>query len=229
MNYQWLLFDADNTLFDYDKAEAAALANSFQQFGLDFDQTTGAQYRTINAQIWHDYELGHITQQDLRAERFRRLFTAVHLPTDAEAFSRQYLVNLSQAGHLLDGAEALLRRLAASYHIAIITNGIADVQRPRLAASSIHDLVEAFVISEEVGVAKPDPAIFDVAFARMGQPAKSEVLIIGDSLSSDMQGGLNYGIDTCWYNPAGKTASLPVTYEIRQLDELLSILTEREA
>ena len=89
--------------------------------------------------------------------------------------------------------------------------------------------MEAFVISEEVGVAKPDPAIFDVAFARMGQPAKSEVLIIGDSLSSDMQGGLNYGIDTCWYNPAGKTASLPVTYEIRQLDELLSILTEREA
>lgn len=229
MNYQWLLFDADNTLFDYDKAEATALANSFQQFGLDFDQTTGAQYRTINAQIWHDYELGHITQQDLRAERFRRLFTAVHLPTDAEAFSRQYLVNLSQAGHLLEGVEALLRRLAASYHIAIITNGIADVQRPRLAASPIHDLVEAFVISEEVGVAKPDPAIFDVAFARMGQPAKAEVLIIGDSLSSDMQGGLNYGIDTCWYNPAGKPATLPVTYTIRQLDELHRILTEEEA
>ncbi len=229
MNYRWLLFDADNTLFDYDKAEAAALANSFQQFGLDFDQATGAQYRTINAQIWHDYELGHITQQDLRAERFRRLFTAVHLTVDAEAFSRQYLVNLSQAGHLLDGAETLLRRLAASYHIAIITNGIASVQRPRLTASPIHDLVEAFVISEEVGVAKPDPAIFDVAFARMGQPAKAKVLIIGDSLSSDMQGGLNYGIDTCWYNPAGKPASLPVTYTIRRLDELLNILTEKEA
>jgi len=229
MTYTWLLFDADNTLFDYDTAEATALANSFQQFGLDFDQTTGAQYRTINAQIWHDYELGHITQQDLRAERFRRLFTAVNLAVDAEAFSRQYLVNLSQASHLLDGAEALLRRLAARYHIAIITNGIASVQRPRLAASPIHDLVEAFVISEEVGVAKPDPAIFDVAFARMGQPAKAEVLIIGDSLSSDMQGGLNYGIDTCWYNPAGKLASLPVTYEIRQLEELHSILTEKEA
>jgi len=225
MTYTWLLFDADNTLFDYDKAEATALANSFQQFDLDFDQAMGAQYRTINAQIWHDYELGHITQQALRAERFRRLFTAVNLPVDAEAFSRQYLVQLSQAGHLLDGAEALLRQLAQTHRIAIITNGIAAVQRPRLAASPIHDLVEAFVISEEVGAAKPDPAIFDVAFAHMGQPAKSEVLIIGDSLTSDMQGGLNYGIDTCWFNPAGKAASLPVTYTIGQLDELLTILT----
>jgi len=225
MTYTWLLFDADNTLFDYDKAEATALANSFQQFDLDFDQAMGAQYRTINAQIWHDYELGHITQQALRAERFRRLFTAVNLPVDAEAFSRQYLVQLSQAGHLLDGAEALLRQLAQTHRIAIITNGIAAVQRPRLAASPIHDLVEAFVISEEVGAAKPDPAIFDVAFARMGQPAKSEVLIIGDSLTSDMQGGLNYGIDTCWFNPAGKPASLPVTYEIRALAELSSLLT----
>lgn len=225
MNYQWLLFDADNTLFDYDKAEATALANSFHQFGLDFDQTTGAQYRTINAQIWHDYELGHITQQALRAERFRRLFTAVNLPVDAEAFSRQYLINLAQAGHLLDGAETLLRQLAQTHHIAIITNGIADVQRPRLAVSPIHDLVEALVISEEVGVAKPDPAIFDVAFARMGQPAKAEVLMIGDSLSSDMQGGITYGIDTCWYNPAGKPGSLPVTYEIRALAELENLLT----
>lgn len=224
MTYNWLLFDADNTLFDYDMAEATALANSFQEFGLDFDQNTAVQYRAINAQIWHDYELGRITQQALRAERFRRLFTAVNLTIDAEEFSRQYLVNLAQAGHLLDGAEALLRQLAQTHHIAIITNGIADVQRPRLAASPIHDLVEAFVISEEVGAAKPDPAIFDVAFARMGQPAKNEVLIIGDSLTSDMQGGLNYGIDTCWYNPTGQPATLPVTYEIRELPELEKLL-----
>lgn len=225
MTYHWLLFDADNTLFDYDQAEAAALANSFRQFGLNLDQDTGAQYRTINAKLWRDFELGHITQQDLRAERFRRLFTAVNLTVDAEAFSRAYLHNLSEAGHLLPGAEALVRQLAAEYHIGIITNGIADVQRPRLENSSIHEFVEAFVISEEVGAAKPDPAIFDAAFALMGWPEKTAVLIIGDSLSSDMQGGLNYGIDTCWYNPGNKPTDMPITYNIQSLDELKTILT----
>ncbi|MCA9932829.1 MAG: HAD-IA family hydrolase, partial [Anaerolineales bacterium] len=108
--------------------------------------------------------------------------------------------------------------------IAIITNGIAAVQRPRMARSPLQPFVEAFIISEEVGVAKPDPAIFDVAFAQMGEPQRTAVLIIGDSLSSDMQGGLNYGIDTCWYNPHGHTGSLPVTYEIRQLADLPRIL-----
>jgi 2-haloacid dehalogenase len=224
MTYQWLLFDADNTLFDYDQAEATALANSFRQFGLNLDQATGAQYRTINAKLWQDYELGHITQQALRVERFRRLFTEAGLALDAAAFSRQYLLNLSQAGQLLEGAEALIRELAAKYRIAIITNGIADVQRPRLENSPIHEFVEAFVISEELGVAKPDPAIFDAAFALMGWPEKTAVLIIGDSLSSDMQGGLNYGIDTCWYNPDNKPASLPVTYKIQRLEELHTIL-----
>jgi 2-haloacid dehalogenase len=226
MTYQWLLFDADNTLFDYDQAEATALANSFRQFGLNLDQATGAQYRTINAKLWHDFELGHITQQDLRAERFRRLFTTVNLTVDAEAFSHAYLRHLSQAGHLLEGAEALVRQLAAEYHIGIITNGIASVQRPRLENSPIYEFVEAFVISEELGVAKPDPAIFDAAFALMGWPQKTAVLIIGDSLSSDMQGGLNYGIDTCWYNPENKPATLPVTYNIQSLNELHAILRD---
>lgn len=224
MTYQWLLFDADNTLFDYDKAEAAALRNSFADFQLDFNDTHAAQYRVINAQIWRDYESGLITQQALRAERFRRLFAAVGLTTDANDFSQCYLSHLAQGGFLLPGAEGLMQQLYGRYHIAIITNGIAAVQRPRLAHSPIHPFVEAFIISEEVGVAKPDPAIFDVAFTQMGSPAKSAVLIIGDSLSSDMQGGLNYGIDTCWYNPHNHSGSLPVTYEIHQLAELPHIL-----
>jgi 2-haloacid dehalogenase len=226
--YNWLLFDADNTLFDYDKAEATALANSFAQFDLPFTSAIGKQYRVVNAQIWRDYEQGKITQQTLRAERFRRLFAEIGLAVDSSAFSQQYLANLAQAGQLIDGAEALIDQLSRDYHIAIITNGIAGVQRSRMAASPIQPYVEAFVISEELGVAKPDPAIFDAAFAQMGWPQKTAVLIIGDSLSSDMQGGLNYGIDTCWYNPAGKPATLPVTYNIQKLEELLPILNNRK-
>jgi len=224
MTYQWLLFDADNTLFDYDKAEAAALANSFADFSLDFTETHAAQYQRINAQIWHDYEQGLISQQTLRTERFRRLFDAVGLTADSTAFSERYLTHLSEGAFLMDGAEALIQQLHGRYHLAIITNGIAAVQRPRMARSPIQPFVEAFIISEEVGTAKPDPAIFDVAFAQMGRPDKTAVLIIGDSLSSDMQGGLNYGIDTCWYNPHGQSGHLPVTYEIRQLADLPHIL-----
>ncbi|MCB8966244.1 MAG: noncanonical pyrimidine nucleotidase, YjjG family [Ardenticatenaceae bacterium] len=224
MTYQWLLFDADNTLFDYDKAEASALTNSFADFRLDFDETHAAQYRVINAQIWHEYEQGHISQQALRTERFRRLFAAVGLTADSAAFSERYLEHLGRGVFLIDGAETLLQQLYGRFHIAIITNGIAAVQRSRMAHSPLHAFVEAFVISEEVGVAKPDPAIFDVAFAQMGQPTKAEVLIIGDSLSSDMQGGLNYGIDTCWYNPQRQPGRLPVTYEIHQLADLPHIL-----
>jgi 2-haloacid dehalogenase len=224
--YNWLLFDADNTLFDYDRAEATALANSFAQFGLDFNPAVGETYRAINAQIWRDYEQGAITQQTLRTERFRRLFAALGAAVDSSAFSQQYLANLGQAGQLIDGAEALIDRLSREYHIAIITNGIAEVQRSRMAASPIEKYFEAFVISDELGVAKPDPAIFDAAFAQMGWPQKTAVLIIGDSLSSDMQGGLNYGIDTCWYNPANKQTDLPVTYNIQKLEEIQTVLRE---
>jgi YjjG family noncanonical pyrimidine nucleotidase len=224
MPYEWLLFDADNTLFDYDKAEAFALEKTFTAFQLAFDVTFSAQYREINAQIWHDYELGNITQDELRTERFRRLFTSLGIKTDTNAFSERYLQNLARGGFLIDGAEALIKRLHADYRLAIITNGIGDVQHPRFNNSTIANYIETMVVSGDLGVAKPDPAIFDIAFRHMGDPAKEAVLIIGDSLSSDMQGGINYGIDTCWYNPGGQISSLPITYEIRELADLPRIL-----
>lgn len=224
MSYQWLLFDADNTLFDYDKAEVFALEKTFAAFQLNYNVAFSAQYREINAQIWHDYELGNITQDELRTERFRRLFTNLGLEIEATAFSERYLQNLAQGGFLIEGAEALIKQLHTDYRLAIITNGIGDVQHPRFNNSTISDYIETMVVSGDLGVAKPDPAIFDLAFSRMGDPAKKAVLIIGDSLSSDMQGGINYGIDTCWYNPHRQTSSLPITYEIRQLADLPHIL-----
>ena len=126
----------------------------------------------------------------------------------------------------MDGAEEVLRTLQATCRLAIVTNGLLAVQRSRLARSRIRDYIAELIISEEVGAAKPEPAFFTAAFARMGQPAKSDVLLIGDSLSSDMQGGLDYGLDTCWYNPAGEPRpnGLPITYEIGHLHDLLKML-----
>jgi HAD superfamily hydrolase (TIGR01549 family) len=131
---------------------------------------------------------------------------------------------LALGADLLPGAQEIVRALKPRFHLALVTNGLADVQRPRLERSALADCFEKVFISEEVGAAKPSTAYFDAVFGAIGNPPKNEVLIIGDSLSSDMQGGLGYGIDTCWYNPDRKTTDLPVTYQISRLLELVPIL-----
>lgn len=223
-HYEWLLFDADNTLFDFNLAEVKALENSFAEFGYAYNGTTGNIYRNINKQVWAQLEQGEITAAALRTTRFSRLFEAIGIQGEPESFSEVYLHHLANCGDLIDGAESLIQKLSQSYNLALITNGLADVQRPRLAASPLQSFFKTVTISDEIGVAKPDPAIFDVAFGQMGNPQKTAVLIIGDSLASDMQGGLNYGIDTCWYNPENKPTEMPVTYNIQTLNELHNIL-----
>lgn len=226
--YQWLLFDADGTLFDYDAAEASALREAFRLERLSFSTEIEAAYRQINARVWQAFENGQISSQELRVERFRQLFQQFNLNEDAQTFSRLYLGFLGQSSQLLDGAEELVFGLRGQgYRLAIITNGLSDVQRPRLAASSIAGCFEGLFISEELPAAKPHPAFFDAVFQQIGQPQKSGVLVIGDSLSSDIRGGQAYQLDTCWYHPNGG-APLPddlrPTYTITRLEELLDIL-----
>ncbi len=224
--YCWLLFDADGTLFDYDRAEASALAATFGQFDLPLAPGTAHAYRAINHQCWQALERGEITPAALRTRRFELLFDAAGLRTDVECFSTAYLENLAESAELLNGAAELLAALRGRFRFAIITNGLRAVQRGRLARSAIRADIAALIISEEVGSAKPAPGIFDAAFAAMGSPAKAEVLMIGDSLTSDMRGACDYGIDACWYNPdhLPRPAGLPITYEISRLDELVGLL-----
>ena len=226
MKYKWLLFDADDTLFDYGKAEAGALRMTFEQLGVRFDPAYLPVYQRINRQIWQDFEQGKISAEALRTRRFELLFEAIGVSIDAERFSAAYLPNLATQSALTEGALEVVRALHGKYRLAIITNGLRDVQRPRLAQSAIRDYIADIVISEEVGAVKPEGAIFDAAFQRMGQPGKGEVLLIGDSLTSDIAGGSAYGIDTCWFNPEGKARrdGLVITFEIRRLTELLEIL-----
>ena len=224
MTYQWLLFDADNTLFDFNLAEVKALENAFTDFGYRYNGTTGDTYRAINKQVWEQLEKGTITAAELRTARFSQLFDAIGIQGEPEPFSEAYLRHLANCGDLIDGAESLIQQLSQNYNLALITNGLSDVQRPRLAASPLEPYFKTITISDEIGVAKPDSGIFDVAFGQMGNPQKTAVLIIGDSLSSDMQGGLNYGIDTCWYNPENKPTEMPVSYNIQRLDELEMLL-----
>ncbi|MBN2006546.1 MAG: YjjG family noncanonical pyrimidine nucleotidase [Anaerolineae bacterium] len=226
--YVWILFDADGTLFDYDAGERTALSKTLPQFGFDFVPAHLDAYRSINERVWHDFEQGLTTQERLKVERFELLFETCKLEPapNATVFSARYLENLGTCSDLLDDVEQVIQALRGKLRLALITNGLGSVQRPRLRGSVIGDAFSAVIISEEVGCSKPDPAIFDVAFRQMGDPCKDEVLIVGDSLSADIQGGLAYGIDTCWINREGKPASDAVTprYEIRALFELLNIL-----
>lgn len=227
MGYRWLLLDADGTLFDYDRAEMSALRLTFEAAGHPFRPSYAEAYRRINAAIWREFELGQITQELLRTRRFALLFDEARLDLDREHFSSAYLRNLALGVDLVDGAEEMLRALHGRVGLALITNGLQDVQRPRLERSTIGACFDAVVISEEVGAAKPEPAIFDVALARMGHPRREDVLMVGDSLTSDVAGANRSGIDACWFNPAGLPLppGLAVRYQIRELGELVGLVT----
>ncbi|MDF1513921.1 MAG: YjjG family noncanonical pyrimidine nucleotidase [Anaerolineae bacterium] len=227
MTYRWLLFDADGTLFDYDQAEKSALSATCEAFSLPYTGTTLQNYREINDQMWRDFELGKVSQTQLKIERFQRLLDAIGTNSlDPAIFSHQYLHNLANCAVLIPHAENVIQALHTNVHLALITNGLKEVQRSRLAKSTIGHYFEAILISDELGVAKPDPGIFDAAFCAMGNPDKSHVMIIGDSLSSDIQGGSSYGIDTCWYNPTRKPRDTQarIDYEVQDLREILSLI-----
>ena len=221
MHYDVLLFDLDDTLFDFNETEKHALDNTFNTFGLpDGLAQYRDTYRAISSVIWDDLEQGRITLEELKVERFRRLFQEHGLDLDAQRFGELYIENLGHESHLIEGVEEMLARVA-DYRLAILTNGFTLAQYARIAGSPLRHTFEAIIASESTGFKKPQPEIFEYAFNQLGITDRSKVLMIGDSLTSDIQGGINAGIDTCWFNPNGKenpTAVTP-TYEIRSWKE----------
>jgi 2-haloacid dehalogenase len=200
--YKGIFFDADDTLFDYPRAERTALRACLREFHLSVDPRIFLEsYRRHNSELWKAFERGETDQAVLRIERFRRLAVELNisgLPLDR--ISAFYLEALSGQRKLMPGALATVRALAQKLPLALITNGIAAVQRRRLAASPITPYFQAVIISEEVGVAKPDPRIFAPALQKIGVEA-GEVLYVGDSVTSDMAAARNAGMDFCWFNP----------------------------
>lgn len=224
MKYTWLLFDADDTLFDFSKAESNALKWTLEQSGLPYQPDYIQKYSQYNQQVWREFERGEVTQHDLRWKRFHLFFESIGHQGDMHAIGRLYTHNLAKGIDLLEDAEEVIRSCKKQYQLALVTNGLKDVQVPRLAGSRLSDCFDKVFISEEIGAAKPTRAYFDAVFSGLNQPARKSVLIIGDSLTSDIQGGIEYGIDTCWYNPGQKPSELPITYQITRLKDLLTLL-----
>ncbi|WP_459502334.1 YjjG family noncanonical pyrimidine nucleotidase [Bacillus sp. C1] len=226
MKYKVILFDVDDTLFDFSMSEKKALHKTFLKFGLptglvDYEDS----YKEISGVLWRDLEEGKITLSELGVERFRRLFLTHELEINADIFSSTYLGYLGMEIHMVAGAVDLCNMLA-DCRLAIITNGFADVQKARIKGSPLSDTFEHIIISEEVGFQKPARGIFEYAFSRLKITDKSSVLMVGDSLTSDIQGGINYGIDTCWFNPQCKenNRGMKPTYEIRNLTDIIGIV-----
>ena len=221
-HYRWLLFDADGTLFDYDRAERTALEQALAQIGVSFEPGHLATYRRINQALWQGVEKGEIKPAVVKVRRFELLLEAIRVTHSPAALSAGYLECLANCSELVEDAAAVLGALHRKYRIAILTNGLTVVQRGRLGRSVIRHHVSDIIISEEIGAAKPAKEFFDTAFARLGNPSKREVLMIGDGWASDIQGAVQYGIDACWYNPGRKPrpANHQITREIASLSEL---------
>lgn len=227
MNYEVILFDADETLFDFKKTEEFALKKLITTLNTEYDESyCVSAYKKINTKIWIEFEEGKITSDKLKVERFNRFINKLNLNNDANTLSKMYVKFLGEGSFLYEETSNLLSYLSENYKIGIITNGLADVQNKRIRNSTVSHYFEDVVISDEIKIAKPNPEIFEYSLKNLNHGNKSSVLMIGDSLSSDIQGGLNAGIDTCWFNANKKSnlSNIIPKYEIHSLMDLKNIL-----
>ncbi|WNJ18583.1 pyrimidine 5'-nucleotidase [Pontibacter sp. G13] len=226
MRYDWILFDLDNTLMDFDGAAKGAFSKLMTDLGRTVNDEEFLVYKRVNALAWRQFEDREITAERLRIQRFEHFFAEMGWSHAPDAANRTFLNALVETSEMIEGARELLDALVEQFHLAAITNGLREVQRPRIRRLELDGHFKTIVVSDEIGVAKPDSAFFEHTFEQIHHPAKDRVLVVGDNLNSDIQGGNAFGVDTCWYNPKGKPISngiIPKS-EIRDLAELPDLL-----
>ena len=227
MIYKFLLFDLDHTLLDFDTAEDVALSQLLKEEGVEDIQAYKDYYVPMNKALWKDLELKKITKAELINARFAKLFAHFGIEKDGVYLAERYQFYLSKQGQTFPGVEDLLRKLISQgYELYAATNGITYIQTGRLKQSGISPYFKEIFISEQLHTQKPDAAFYEKIGALIPNFDKDHALMIGDSLSADIQGGNNAGIDTIWYNPhhlENKTLAHP-TYEVDSYQALLLIL-----
>lgn len=222
MKYKWILFDADETLFHFDAYKGLHLM--FSRLGVTLTDEQYHAYEAVNLPLWKQYQLGEITAEALRHHRFA--YWAEKLATTTEHLNQAFLAAMADICCLLPGVKSLIEALEGKAHLGIITNGFTELQQVRLERTGLDGAISTLVISEQVGVAKPDPIIFEHALEAMGFPPKEQVLMVGDNPYSDILGGQQAGLHTCWLNLHGEARPQGVepNYEIRSMSELQAIL-----
>lgn len=222
-----ILWDIDGTLLDFHKAEAAAIRTLFKKYrlGICSDEML-ADYSAINRTYWQRLELGVLTKPEVLIGRFQEFFGKYGLNTDCAAdFNADYQLALGDTVHFFPGALETVTALKGQVLQCAVTNGTAIAQHKKLAASGLDKLFDEVFISDEIGFEKPNVAFFDAVWEKIGTFAPDEVLIVGDSLTSDMQGGVNTGIRTCWFNPSGAPLpqNLRIDHDIRCISEVSAL------
>ena len=221
---EFLFLDLDDTILDFQRAERLALAKTLEAFGLPPTDTVLARYHQINREHWERLERKELTREQVLVGRFAALFQEMGLSADAEKVARAYEENLSQGHYFLPGAEEALKSLSQTYKLYLASNGTAKVQAGRLKSAGIIPYFQEIFVSQEIGANKPDPAYFSACFARIPGFRKDRAMMVGDSLTSDILGGIQAGIATCWVNPHHKTGEIHPDYEIESIAALEALL-----
>lgn len=226
MKYDWVLFDADETLFSFNSY--LGLTSMLKRYGIEFTREDYEAFQAVNKPLWVAYQNNEITAQDIQTRRFAKLSAQTGI--DALQLNQELMAEMALVSKPLDGVTAMLEQLYGKVKMGIITNGFTELQQKRLANTHTEKFFEIVVVSEQIGAAKPDRQVFDHAFTLMEQEDKTKVLMVGDTLASDVLGGNNAGIDTCWFNHSKSKNETQIrpTYEISSMDQLIEIVKGTE-
>ena len=226
MLFTTLLIDADETLFDFGKCEYHALKNTVESENLNFNDEIYGNFTAINSRLWREFEKNNITRSELRVQRFRELIEKCFDGfEDADKLADIYINKLAQQAILIDGTEQAVEELEKYFDLYVITNGLKDVQRGRFSRTAITKHIKKLYISDEMNVQKPRKEFFDIVLSDIQEKDKSKILVVGESLTSDMQGGRNAGLATCLFDPKDKI-QMPndlCDYKIHRLTEIIPL------
>lgn len=223
--FEFLFIDLDDTILDFQKAEHIALQRSLAEFGVTPTEAVCARYTQINKAHWEALERKELTREQVMVGRFATLFRELGVEADAQACSERYMENLSIGHYFLSGAKEAVESLCKKYKIYLASNGTKKVQTRRLESADIGKFFQDIFISQDMGADKPSLAYFERCFARIPGFDPQKAMIVGDSLSSDIRGGINAGIRTCWVNPTHKDpGAVKPDYEIESITQLEALL-----
>ncbi len=228
--FKILLLDLDDTILDFQKAEHIAISKTFRAFGIEPTDSVCSRYSQINKVHWEALERRELTRQQVLVGRFEVLFQELGVAADAAACAKLYEQNLSQGHYFLPGAQAAMESLVKKYRLFLVSNGTASVQAAKLKSADLKRFFEDIFISQEMGADKPALEFFQRCFDRIRDFDPAKTMIVGDSLTSDIRGGINAGIATCWINPDHKPprADIPADYTIERLSQLEALLASLE-
>ncbi|MBQ7653043.1 MAG: YjjG family noncanonical pyrimidine nucleotidase [Clostridia bacterium] len=221
---RFLLIDLDDTILDFSKSENTAVKLALNELGLYSNDEVASWYKRFNIEVWKDFEKGLITRENLGKLRFVRLLEKMGEDISlGDKLNNTYCSLLAYQHFMIDGAREFLVKIAAYYRIIGVSNGTSKVQWQRIKDSGLNELTESIFVSEDIGIQKPKKEYFEYVAAHVDGFEKEQAVIVGDSLTSDISGGKNYGITTVWYNPENESSNLP-DYVVKNFDELYDLL-----